>query len=97
MNINSIPAELRDTPQWVNWRTLTRGGKPTKPPFQPNGNPADSTRPDTWTDFETAFGADNRHIGFVLTQEAGITGIDLDYQPMAQKRLAKVQPELCME
>jgi hypothetical protein len=40
---DNIPQTLRDIPQWVCWRYEERGGKWTKPPYQPGGSYAKST------------------------------------------------------
>src|SRR5262245_21352928 len=51
----AVPAELRETPQWVAWRWVFRDGKWTKPPINPlDGKPSDATNPDTWMEFEKA-------------------------------------------
>ncbi len=78
----NIPSELKALPQWVLWRYEERGGKPTKPPFQANGEYADSTDPRTWTTFDKALAAFQLGgfdgIGFVLTRDVGMVGFDLD-------------------
>ena len=86
MSFAMIPAELRERDQWVVWRRVERDGqpKPTKEPrraLEPDVK-ADSTRPETWATFEQAVQAldhpDADGIGFVLTRESGLVGIDLD-------------------
>lgn len=82
----TIPAELRDRPQWVCWRREmdeTRGDW-TKRPYQakrPN-KWASSTDPATWADIDTAIAAVTEHghdgIGFVFTADDPYVGIDLD-------------------
>jgi putative DNA primase/helicase len=50
-----IPDDLKffPTPQWVMWHwALNRDGRWTKPPFQRNGDLADSSDPRTWTTFD---------------------------------------------
>jgi putative DNA primase/helicase len=76
----NIPDELRQLPQWVNWRIEQRAGKPTKVPKQPSGMNADSTAPKTWSTFERVSQTNGKFdgIGFVFTKEAGNIGIDLD-------------------
>ena len=78
----NIPDELKQYRQWVNWKSVPRkeGGKPTKPPYQPNGKLAESNNPLTWSPFSTVAEAAPRYdgIGFVLTQEGGIVGLDVD-------------------
>jgi primase-polymerase (primpol)-like protein len=83
----NIPPELTALPQWVLWRWVERGGKPTKPPYQPDGSHARVDDPSTWSPFEyvqTAFEtAPSNHtffhgVGFVLTEQAGFTAFDFD-------------------
>ena len=78
---DAIPADLRALHQWVCWRTITREGKPTKPPYQVNGMLASSTDPKTWTDFSTARAAADRFdgIGFVPSRNDDVVGVDLDH------------------
>jgi hypothetical protein len=88
VQFNNIPDELKACPQWVGWRyewrTDKKGeGKWTKPPYQPNGNPAKSTDPNTWSSFEDVRRAYQRGgfdgIGFVLTANDPYTAFDLDH------------------
>jgi len=76
----NIPAELTTIPQWVNWRSVVRDGKPTKPPFQPDGRFAKSDDPSTWSSFHVCRDAAGRFdgVGFVLTGEDDIFAVDLD-------------------
>jgi putative DNA primase/helicase len=85
MNVDAIPAELRDLARWVVWRWEPDPEKPDKrkkPPYCP-GDPrrhASSTKPETWAPFEQALGvvltgkADG--IGFALAPP--YVGVDLD-------------------
>lgn len=79
-----VPACLCESPHWVVWRRVERGGKATKIPFNARtGEPADSTDPSTWSSFEEAMGAfqaDDRcaGIGFVFYAACGFAGVDLD-------------------
>jgi len=52
----------------------------TKPPYNPNGKKAESNNPQTWCHFLTVKAAANQFdgVGFVLTQERGIVGVDFD-------------------
>lgn len=83
-HLDAIPAELRNLPQWLAWREeLRQDGTKTKPPKNPHtGLPASPTNPNDWGTFEEAVAAVERHrldgIGFALTSENGIVGIDLD-------------------
>jgi primase-polymerase (primpol)-like protein len=84
-----IPASLKAIPQWVLWRWEQRPDKTTgdlkwtKPPFQPNGKYASSTKRDTWGSFDEVLTAYNQDrfdgIGIVLTLKLGIVGVDLDH------------------
>ena len=85
VNVDAIPQELRDLPQWVAWRFAKRDGnaKPTKVPINAEtGKAASSTDPATWTSFEKALVAyQSGHgdgIGFVFSTDDPYTGIDLD-------------------
>ncbi len=62
VQVELIPAELREWHQWVCWRWEKRKDKNgndtwTKPPMQPNGEYANSTNPETWTSFDNALAA----------------------------------------
>lgn len=70
-----IAEELKRHRQWVNWRSISRDGKPTKVPFQPSGKPAKSTDPKTWVAFEDL---SDGPCGFVFAQSGPYVGIDLD-------------------
>lgn len=76
----NIPEELRQLPQWVNWRSEQRNGKTTKVPKQPSGENASSTASKTWSTFERVAQTNGQFngIGFVFTKQAGYTGVDFD-------------------
>lgn len=80
----AIPAALRERPQWVCWKYITRGGKQTKCPVNPRGGGrADSTDPSTWASFDEAIAAwraGDRYagVGYVFAADDPYTGIDLD-------------------
>jgi putative DNA primase/helicase len=79
----AIPSALKAREQWVCWRAVPNGDRIEKIPVcADTGSHASSTDPDTWTDFTTAvmkaFTTEDLGIGFVFTQDSGITGIDLD-------------------
>jgi archaellum biogenesis ATPase FlaH len=78
-----IPAELRETPAWCLWKTVPRGGKPTKIPFRPTDYEAESDNPATWCDFVEAWErykiGGYEGIGFMFGKEPlGFVGVDLD-------------------
>jgi putative DNA primase/helicase len=89
VNLPNIPSRLTAIPHWVLWRWEQRPDKKTgkskwtKPPYQPNGNNANSTDPATWFPFDEILAAYHGGgfdgIGFVLTREVGIVGVDLDH------------------
>lgn len=82
-----IPAELRDLRQWVCWRFEQKAGekKPRKVPIIAGSSTwAKVNAPDTWRDFDTAWGAAKASsgligIGFMFTAEDPYFGIDLDH------------------
>jgi primase-polymerase (primpol)-like protein len=78
-DVSVIPSKLRETPQWVLWRWIQRDGKWTKPPFQTDGSPADTTDSSTWSSFSEAMSVYNsgsfNGIGYVTTAEDGIVGV----------------------
>jgi len=77
----NIPQELKDRPQWVNWKIELRDGKETKVPKQSNGWNADSTVPATWTDFDasqSALKGGSRFGGVGFVFDGDFTGIDFD-------------------
>jgi putative DNA primase/helicase len=81
----SIPPRLRDIPQWVLWRYEWRHDKWTKVPYPPHGQGrAKSTDPATWSTFEQVWRAYTKDgegdgVGFVVTEEIAVVGIDLDH------------------
>jgi NrS-1 polymerase HBD domain len=83
-NPASVPLELRERHQWVVWRYVVRGGKPTKVPLNPKtGGEAKSTSPPTWSSFADAVhslgeGSIFAGVGFVFSPDDPFTGIDLD-------------------
>jgi len=87
----TIPHELKEYDQWVNWVYANRNGKRTKPPIDSNSdnwpNPkkpahAKSDNPDTWSSYDTAVATLKQHelsgVGFVFTKEDPFSGIDID-------------------
>lgn len=82
--VEKVPAELRQVPHWVAWRTETRNGNPTKPPVSPHDptRHASATDPSTWSTFGHAFRTAAAQsldgVGFVFADGAGFAGVDLD-------------------
>ena len=83
MNVATIPAELKDRPQWVVWRLEQRDGKKTKVPYRADGSGrASSTEAATWATFDAAVAASETlaadGVGFVFTKDDPFVGVDLD-------------------
>lgn len=79
-SVPKIPAELRNCAQWVCWKNTDRDGKPTKIPVQPNGSPAKSSDPETWSTYQAAFAQSHKYagLGFVFSVDDDYAGVDLD-------------------
>ena len=80
---NPIPAELRERPQWVGWKSVPAEPKPRKLPIDPKtGKAASSTDPATWADYNTATAGLKPYglagVGFVFTESDPFAGVDLD-------------------
>jgi putative DNA primase/helicase len=83
LNLDCLPEEMRQRPQWVVWKLEERGGKPTKVPYIAGGvSKASSTDSLTWRSFEEAVQAleTGRYsgIGFVFSSGDPFAGVDLD-------------------
>lgn len=77
----NIPAELKQLKQWVLWRYEDVGAaKPTKIPYQPNGQKASVTEPNAWSTFDSVCSVADKYsgIGFVFSDNDPYTFIDLD-------------------
>lgn len=80
----NCPTCIRDRNQWVAWKYVERGGKPTKAPINPHdGSLASSTDPSSWGTFSEAIDACRRNsalagVGFVFTADDPYCGVDLD-------------------
>jgi putative DNA primase/helicase len=81
-NFNEIPAELKALPQWILWKSEKRNGKPTKVPYQANGEMAQANNRRTWSTFATAvkfyLQGEYDGIGFVFSRQDNYIGIDID-------------------
>lgn len=79
----NIPQDFKDRHQCVLWKTMTRAGRPTKVPYQPNGIEADSSDPKTWSTYAEAVEAYHKGgydgIGFVFDPLDAYAGVDLDH------------------
>src|SRR5262245_34006289 len=98
---DNIPRELKQIRRWVVWKYEFIDGRWTKPPYRVSGNALASTKESkTWGTFEAVLKtyqsgrADG--IGFVVTGEDDIVGIDLDHcarplKPYARDIIAAMQ------
>ncbi|MGE7932148.1 phage/plasmid primase, P4 family [Viridibacillus arvi] len=81
-NFNEIPAELKALPQWILWKSETRNNKPTKVPYQVDGEMAQANNRRTWSTFATAvkFYLEGNYdgIGFVFSRQDNFIGVDID-------------------
>src|SRR5262249_18475688 len=82
-NVEAIPAELKDVPQWVCWRYLFRNGRWTKPPVDcRTGKLADVAKAGVGVSFNVALSYYQRTqadgIGLVFTPDGPYSGVDLD-------------------
>ncbi|PGW64287.1 DNA primase [Bacillus cereus] len=80
---NQIPAELKNTPHWILWRSEVRNGKKTKVPYQINGEMAQSNNKRSWSTFPTIIKfyeqGDYDGIGFMFSKDDPFVGIDIDH------------------
>ena len=101
-----IPDDLKNFSQWVTWRYTWQNEKWDKPPRQATGDFASSTDSSTWSSFDQALKAyqqPGNHfdgIGFAITEENALCGIDLDHcrnpdtgdiEPWAQAIVDRIQ------
>jgi putative DNA primase/helicase len=100
VNPHSIPDELKQLNQWVNWRYLERDGKQTKPPINSRSNGrlalAKTNDPGTWSQFDEALVACEHHaelqgFGFCFWESDGLSGIDLDH--VLNPATGEIKPE----
>ena len=87
IGLPSLPAllKLATLPQWIAWKYIAKPGEPKarKVPFDPTtGRRAKSDDPATWGSYAKAAGHAKRQnmpgVGFMLSPDDGLTGIDLD-------------------
>lgn len=81
-NFNEIPAELKALPQWILWKSELRNNKPTKVPYQVDGEMAQANNRRTWSTFASAvkfyLEGDYDGIGFVFSRQDNYIGVDID-------------------
>jgi len=79
---DNIPAVFTERDQWVLWKTVLRDGKPTKVPFQLDGQEAKSNDPTIWASFDAAWARYQRGgydgIGYVFSHYDPFVGVDFD-------------------
>jgi putative DNA primase/helicase len=94
VDVENIPAELRELDQWGCWRFKHKPGKqkPTKAPYQVNGQNASTTDRSTWSTFRAALDAYRRGgvdgIGFFFSADDPFVGVDIDHARTDPERLA---------
>lgn len=82
-DVDTIPGDLAERPQWVSWGFERREDKWTKPPISPiTGRYASATDAATWGTLEqaTRFAAEQHQagVGFVVTPDDPYVGLDID-------------------
>lgn len=80
-NFKNIPQELKELKQWCLWRSVDIGAsKPTKIPYQINGQKASVTDPSTWSSFDEVVKEAGNYsgIGFVFSSMDPFSFLDLD-------------------
>lgn len=89
LSYDNIPIELQQLKQWCLWRYEDIGAaKPTKVPYQINGEMANVNKPETWSSFKDVVTAvfvlpadgslNYSGIGFVFSDDDHYSFIDLD-------------------
>lgn len=101
---NGIPAELRAHARWAPWRAVwnAKRGKWDKVPCSPSGYMLSTKRPEAWVPFEVALAAYQATpgrfagVGYLMTGEHGLVGVDLDRCVDAQGLIAPWARELLL-
>jgi hypothetical protein len=78
---SNLPAEIRKNGRFVVYRNIDAGKKkPSKIPYQPNAptRKADITKPETWSDYETALAVVKDFDGMNVVCSKRATCVDLD-------------------
>lgn len=83
LNINGIPASLKEKKQWVGFKIVEGGKKvPIDPDFTHDLKWASISNPDSWGSFESAAKlvelGECVAVGYALTKEDGLIFVDLD-------------------
>jgi primase-polymerase (primpol)-like protein len=76
--------ELQQHSQWVAWKYVVKNGRQTKPPVNPHtGEGANHSNPRTWGTYQEAMAYAKAHnlpgVGYVMTDDDDLTGVDLDH------------------
>lgn len=79
IDFNHFPEELRSQKLWVNWKAVPRDGRITKPPFHPDGSPAEANNPATWSLFDAVVAALPKFDGIGCMIVEPWIGIDFDH------------------
>jgi putative DNA primase/helicase len=92
VNFAALPQQLQTQPHWVVWNYRLIDGEYKKPPCDPRTGRLASVRDaTTWGSFQEAHTAYSSGafsgIGFVLSKDIGIVGIDIDHC-IADRRIA---------
>ena len=82
----NIPDDLKARPRWACWRAewTSKRGKWDKIPVHPSGYGLSTKRPDAWVSYDAAMAAYQANprglagVGYLMTGDAGVVGIDLD-------------------
>jgi putative DNA primase/helicase len=78
-----LPSRIYQYKSWVVWRLEGVNGRTTKVPYRPDGGPAATNKPDTWTYYgesaEAVPKGKYNGVGFVFSSTHGFYGVDLDH------------------
>lgn len=97
-----IPAALKAHARWAPWRAVwnAKRGKWDKVPCSPSGYMLSTRRPEAWVAFDVALRAYQATpgrfagVGYLMTGEHGLVGVDLDRCVDAQGQIAPWAREL---
>ncbi len=95
----NIPSELRELKSWCLWKYEDIGAqRPTKVPYQTNGQMCNVTDPTTWCSFDDAIAARFNYsgIGFVFSEQDEYTFLDLD-DPLGDPAITERQLKIFRE
>ncbi len=85
VQFENIPDQIKEFPHWVLWKYEFVNGRWTKVPYQINGRKASCSNNSTWSDYQSIYKTFDpikySGVGFVLSEQSPITGIDFDGCP----------------